>query len=71
MKKRLTYIVISVIICLLVGFLSGFATQSSVDGWYVGLNKPSLNPPNWVFGPVWTVLYILMGVAAGLVWSKG
>ncbi|MEN8790449.1 MAG: TspO/MBR family protein [Flavobacteriaceae bacterium] len=71
MKKRLTYIVISVIICLLVGFLSGFATQSSVDNWYVGLTKPAFNPPNWIFGPVWTILYTLMGVAAGLVWSKG
>jgi tryptophan-rich sensory protein len=60
-----------VIICLLVGFLSGFATQSSVDNWYVGLNKPAINPPNWIFGPVWTLLYTLMGIAAGLVWSKG
>lgn len=59
------------IICLLVGFLSGFATQSSVDNWYVGLNKPAINPPNWIFGPVWTLLYTLMGIAAGLVWSKG
>lgn len=62
---------IAVMVCLLIGFLSGFATQSSVDTWYAGLNKPSFNPPNWVFAPVWTVLYILMGVAAGLVWSRG
>ena len=71
MKKQLPYIAISVVICLLVGFLSGFATQSSVDNWYATLNKPYFNPPNWIFGPVWTVLYIMMGVAAGLVWSKG
>ena len=62
---------IAVMVCLLIGFLSGFATQSSVDTWYAGLNKPSFNPPYWVFAPVWTVLYILMGVAAGLVWSRG
>lgn len=55
----------------MVGFLSGFATQSSVGGWYTTLNKPALNPPNWIFGPVWTILYILMGIAAGIVWSKG
>ncbi|MBT8300564.1 MAG: tryptophan-rich sensory protein [Maribacter sp.] len=71
MKKKLTYIAIAVSVCLLVGFLSGFATQSSVNDWFVTLNKPSFNPPNWVFAPVWTLLYILMGVAAGLVWSKG
>lgn len=55
----------------MVGVLSGFATQSSVDTWYAGLNKPFFNPPNWVFAPVWTVLYILMGVAAGIVWARG
>ncbi len=53
------------------GFLSGFATQSSVNDWYLTLNKPFFNPPNWVFAPVWSALYILMGVAAGLVWAKG
>jgi len=71
MKKKLKYISIAVVICLLIGFLSGFATQSSVGSWYTTLNKPSFNPPNWVFGPVWTLLYILMGIAAGLVWAKG
>ena len=70
-KKNMVRIGIAVMVCLLIGFLSGFATQSSVDTWYAGLNKPSFNPPNWIFGPVWTVLYILMGIAAGLVWSRG
>jgi len=71
LKKKLTYIAISVAICLIIGFLSGFATQSSVNDWYLSLNKPSFNPPNWIFGPVWTLLYILMGIAAGIVWAKG
>ncbi len=71
MKKKLLYIVIAVTICLLIGFLSGFATQSAVSTWYTTLNKPSFNPPNWIFAPVWTILYILMGIAAGLVWAKG
>ena len=71
MKKQLTYIAISVAICLTIGFLSSFATQSSVNDWYAGLNKPSFNPPNWIFAPVWTILYVMMGVAAGIVWAKG
>ncbi|MCR9263965.1 MAG: tryptophan-rich sensory protein [Flavobacteriaceae bacterium] len=71
MKKRIIYISISVAVCLLIGFLSGFATQSSVNEWYTTLNKPSFTPPNELFAPVWTVLYVLMGVAAGVVWSKG
>jgi tryptophan-rich sensory protein len=70
-KKKLTYIIIAVSICLIIGFLSSFATQSSVNDWFVTLNKPSFNPPNWVFAPVWTILYIMMGVAAGIVWAKG
>ncbi|WP_411028941.1 TspO/MBR family protein [Spongiimicrobium sp. 3-5] len=71
MKKTATRIAIAVSICLLIGFLSGFATQTSVNDWYTTLNKPSFNPPNWIFAPVWTVLYILMGVSAGIVWAKG
>jgi tryptophan-rich sensory protein len=71
LKKQLTYIAISVTVCLTIGFLSSFATQSSVNDWYLELNKPSFNPPNWIFAPVWTVLYIMMGVAAGIVWAKG
>ena len=71
MKKQLTYISISVTVCLTIGFLSSFATQSSVNDWYLELNKPNFNPPNWIFAPVWTVLYVMMGVAAGIVWAKG
>ncbi|MFD2826363.1 TspO/MBR family protein [Leeuwenhoekiella polynyae] len=64
-------ILIPVTICLIVGFLSAIATQSSVDVWYINLEKPFFTPPNWLFGPIWTLLYILMGVAAGMVWNKG
>lgn len=71
MKKRIVYITISVLGCLLIGFLASIATQSSVNDWYTTLSKPVFTPPNEVFAPVWTVLYILMGVSAGIVWSKG
>lgn len=71
MNKKFQRILISVLICVGVGSLSGIATQSSVDTWYVQLNKPIFNPPNEVFGPVWTLLYTLMGIAAGLVWNRG
>ncbi|MEL7270367.1 MAG: TspO/MBR family protein [Bacteroidota bacterium] len=70
-KKKTLNILVAVAICLLIGFLSSFATQSSVNTWYTTLNKPGFNPPNSVFAPVWTILYVLMGVAAGIVWSKG
>lgn len=58
-------------LCLLIGFLGSLATQTGMADWYPTLEKPFFNPPNWIFGPVWTVLYVLMGIAAGLVWSKG
>ncbi len=69
--KKIPKILIAVAVCLGIGFFSGFATQSSIDTWYVTLNKPVFNPPGWIFAPVWTLLYILMGIAAGIVWSKG
>lgn len=62
---------ISVITCLAVGFIGSFFTRGSVDSWYVHLNKPFFNPPSWVFAPVWTALYIMMGVSAFLIWRKG
>ena len=58
-----------IVLSLGVGFIGGFATQNSIDTWYATLLKPSWNPPNWVFAPVWTLLYIMMGVAAWLVWK--
>ena len=58
-----------IVLCLGVGSIGGFATQDSVNGWYRTLAKPSWNPPDWVFGPAWTTLYIMMAVAAWLVWK--
>lgn len=58
-------------ICFFIGFMGNLATQASISDWYPSLNKPWFNPPDWIFGPVWTVLYILMGISAGIVWNKG
>ena len=56
---------------LLVGGLASLATARGVKEWYPTLVKPAFNPPAWIFGPVWTALYILMGIATFLVWQKG
>jgi len=56
--------------CLAIGYLSGMVTRESITTWYPTLIKPIFNPPNWIFAPVWTVLYIMMGVAGGMVWNR-
>jgi tryptophan-rich sensory protein len=65
---------ITLLICLLIplaiGGISGFATATSITDWYVTLNKPSFNPPNYLFAPVWTTLYALMGISLFLVWKS-
>jgi tryptophan-rich sensory protein len=63
-------LLVSIIICLLAGVLGSFFTAPAIESWYSGLNKPVFNPPNWIFGPVWTVLYVLMGVSFFLVWEN-
>ncbi|MBK0370582.1 TspO/MBR family protein [Flavobacterium agrisoli] len=59
-----------ILLCLAVGYVSGDVTRESIATWYVSLNKPFFNPPNWIFAPVWTILYVLMGIAAGLIWNE-
>jgi len=63
-------LIISIAIPLMVGAIAGFFTSSGVNGWYLIANKPPFNPPNWLFAPVWTALYLMMGIALYLVWSK-
>lgn len=59
------------LLCLLVSAAGGAITATSVGGWYQDLEKPPFNPPDWVFAPVWTTLYVFMAVAAWRVWRSG
>lgn len=59
-----------VVLCLAAGWLGSIATTRNIPTWYAGLNKPSFNPPNGIFPVVWTVLYVLMAVAAWLIWRE-
>ena len=70
MNKFLKF-VISIGICLLAGGMGTIFTVSSIPTWYAALNKPVFSPPNYLFAPVWTILYILMGISLYLVWKKG
>ena len=69
-KSLVVGLVIAITVCFLAASIGGFATTSSVNGWFAEINKPTWNPPDWIFGPVWTVLYLMMGVSAWLVWKQ-
>lgn len=60
----------SIIICELAGVLGSVFTYSKISTWYKTLEKPGFNPPGWIFGPVWTTLFLLMGISLYLVWAK-
>ena len=64
-------LIISIAICLLAGVLGSVFTTPAIPTWYATLIKPSFAPPNWVFFPVWTTLFIMMGISLFLVWQKG
>ena len=69
--KTLVNLIAWVIICLAAGLIGSIFTIPSIPTWFAGLNKPPFSPPNWIFSPVWTTLFILMGISAWLVWEKG
>jgi tryptophan-rich sensory protein len=68
--NKITKILAVVVTCLAIGYFSGIVTKAAITTWYPTLEKPSFNPPNWIFAPVWSMLYIMMGIAAGLVWDR-
>lgn len=69
--KNLLKLIASVLACELVGILSAPFTIAAIPTWYATLIKPSFSPPNWLFGPAWTLLYFLMGVSFYLIWKQG
>lgn len=64
MLKRFIILLSFLLLPLLIGSIGSYATVESIYDWYITLNKPNFNPPNWIFGPVWTVLYLLMGYSS-------
>ena len=70
LTKQTIGLVVFVALCLGAAALGSAATVPRIEGWYAALDKPSWTPPDWVFGPVWTVLYLAMAVAAWLVWRQ-
>lgn len=71
MKLRNTLqLIAAILLAESAGIIGSFFTAPAIEGWYAGLVKPALNPPSWLFGPVWTTLFALMGIAVFLVWSS-
>src|SRR3990167_3638959 len=68
--KNFFKLVTSIVISEMAGVIGSVFTTPSIAGWYAGIVKPALNPPAWVFGPVWTTLFALMGIAAFLIWRE-
>lgn len=70
-KGKILKLIVSLMVPLTVGWIGSVFTRDSIrDGWYESLNQPSFNPPNEIFGPVWTVLYILMGISLYMMWTQ-
>jgi benzodiazapine receptor len=70
-NSKLVKLIAAILACEFVGVLGAMLTITSITTWYPTLQKPSFSPPNWLFGPVWTLLYALMGISAYLIWDKG
>jgi tryptophan-rich sensory protein len=70
MRFNIFRLVLSLITCQLAGFVSALFTTPAISGWYATLEKPTFNPPNWIFSPVWIFLYLLMGVTLYILWQN-
>lgn len=69
--QNILSLIIFILICLFAEVVGSYLTFTSVKDWYPTVAKPSWTPPSWLFGPVWTTLYILMGISAWMVWKEG
>ena len=69
-RPNIIKLIVSLFLPLSVGAVAGMFTSQAVPTWYASLNRPSFSPPNWVFGPVWTCLYILLGISFFLIWKE-
>jgi benzodiazapine receptor len=69
-KSQIFKLIVSITLPLGLGSIAGIFTSKAVPVWYAALNRPSFNPPNYLFGPVWTTLYILMGFSLFLIWKQ-
>lgn len=69
--REIPKLIASILIVFFGAALGSAATSTELTTWYASLTKPAWNPPNWLFGPVWTTLYVLMGIALFLVWREG
>ena len=70
LRQNWPSLVVFIFICLAVSAIGGWITSTSVGNWYQTLKKPAFNPPDWLFGPVWTVLYLFIAIAGWRVWCK-
>lgn len=69
-STRVFVFLASILVCQGAGVLGSVFTAPAIPTWYAGLKKPPFNPPDWIFAPVWTTLFLLMGISLYLVWSK-
>ena len=70
-SKDILKLIVSLVICQCAGLIGSIFTTAAIPTWYATLEKPPFTPPNWLFAPAWATLYVLMGIAAFLVWRKG
>lgn len=68
--RKIITLILAVAVCMSAGVIGSLFTAPAISGWYATLNRPDFSPPNWVFAPVWTTLYILMGISLYLIWEK-
>lgn len=69
-KVKIISLLLSFLICFAAAFIGSAFTIGAIPTWYASLNKPFFNPPNWIFGPVWSALYLMMGISLYSVWTK-